>query len=309
MAEDLTLNVIVPTTITDSILFSSTAVENDYAAYNPATTYALGNRVISTTTHRVYESGQNGNLGKDPTNIVNRTGTPPWWIDVGPTNKWAMFDGYINTSTTVATPLTVVLRPGFVGALYLSGLVAEQCDITIKDAPGGTVVLTHSESLESSQPPDYWEYFFMPFRQQDDLLLTGIPPYANMEITITLSSTSGNVSCGFLSAGDLRPLGMTEFDAEAQPKSYSYIGEDNYGNTKIIQRPSAKNMRLSAEVDIENADFVEETIRQLQDAPAVWIGVDLANYAGLRVVGLGSGPLVYKNARQCFLNLTVKGFI
>lgn len=310
MAENLTLNVIVPVAITDSILFSSTAAENDYAAYNGATTYAIGTRVISATTHRIYESGQNGNQGKDPTNVVNRTGTPPWWIDVGPTNKWAMFDGYVNTATTVATPLTVVLRPGFVGALYLSGLIGEQIGITVKDAPGGTVVLTHSESLENSQPPDYWEYFFMPFRQRDDLFLTDIPPYTNMEITITISSASGNVACGFSTVGDIRPLGMTEFGAESAPKTFSYIADDNYGNTKIKRRPSAKNMRLTAEVDPDNADFVEETVRLLQDVPVVCIGVNLAtNYAGLRVVGLISGALVYKNARQCFLNLNVKGFI
>lgn len=309
MAENLTLNVIVPTAITDSILISSTAPEADYAAWNVATTYALGARVIVVATHRIYESGQAGNLGKDPTDIVNRTGTPPWWIEVSPTNKWEMFDGLIKTATTVATPLTVVLRPGFIDGMYFSGLVGENIDISIKDVPGGTVVYAHSETLENSQPPDYWEYFFMPFRQQDDLFLPDIPPYSNMEITVTISSTSGNVSCGFMSVGDIRMLGTTEFDAEAQPKTYSYIGDDNYGNTKIIRRPSAKNMRLTAEVDIDNADFVEETVRGLQDVPAVWIGVDLANYAGLRVVGLGSGPLVYKNARQCFLNLTVKGFI
>lgn len=309
MADNLTLNVIVPTTVTDSILVSSTAPENDYAAWSAATVYAAGTRVIVAATHRIYESGQGGNQNKDPTDALNRTGTPPWWFEVKPTNRWAMFDGLINTATTIATPLTVVLRPGFIGAIYLSGLIGESCSVSIKDAPGGTVVFTYTETLENSEPPDYWEHFFSPFRQQDDLFLTDIPPYSGMEITITISSTSGNVACGFLAVGDIRPLGMTEFDAEAQPKTYSYIGEDNYGNTKIIQRPSAKSMRLTAEVDINNADYVEETVRGLQDVPAVWIGVDLANYAGLRVVGLGSGPLVYKNPRQCFLNLNVKGFI
>lgn len=309
MADNLTLNVIVPVTVTDSILISSTAPETDYAEWSAGTTYAAGERVIVATTHRIYESGQAGNLSKDPTDILNRTGAPPWWFEVKPTNRWAMFDGLINTATTITTPLTVVLQPGFAGAIYLSGLIGENISVSIKDAPGGEIVFTHSETLENSMPPDYWEHFFSPFRQQDDLLLTGIPPYSNMEITVTISSTSGNVACGFFAVGDLRPLGMTEFDAEAQPKTYSYIGEDNYGNTKIIQRPSAKNMRLTAEVDIDNADYVEETVRGLQDVPAVWIGVDLKNYAGLRVVGLGGGSLVYKNPRQCFLNLNVKGFI
>lgn len=308
MAEMLTLNVIVPTTVTDSVLTSSTAPETDYAAWSAATTYPLGQRVISTATHRIYESGKASNLNNDPTDVVNRVGSPPWWFEVGPTNKWAMFDGLISTPTTIATPLTIVLRPGFISAIYMAGLVAESINVSIKDAPGGTVVYTYSASLENSQPPDYWEYFFMPFRQQPDLLLREIPPYYDSEITITLSSTSGNVSCGLLTLGDIRPLGMTEWNGEAQPKTYSRLGEDDYGNPKIIPRPSGKNMRLSAEVALADADFVEETVRGLQAVPAAWIGIDLQNFAGLRVFGLGSGSLVYENHKTCKLNLSVKGF-
>lgn len=308
MTDELTLNVIVPTTITDAVLTYSNVTENDYAAWSAGTTYAAGERVISTTTHRIYESGAAGNLGKDPTNVVNRVGSPPWWIEVSPTNKWAMFDGLISTKTTIATPLNITLRPGFVGALYMSGLVAENISVTIKDAPGGTVVYTYTASLENSQPPDYWEHFFMPFRQQTDFFLGDLPPYSDMEITITLSSVSGNVSCGILTIGDLRPLGMTEWGGEAQPKTYSRLGEDAWGNPKIITRPSGKNMKLSAHIDPSNADFVEETVRLLQDVPAAWIGVNLNGFSGLRVFGLGSGSLTYDNYGQYNLSLTVKGF-
>ncbi|MDE2389964.1 MAG: hypothetical protein KGN35_12960 [Betaproteobacteria bacterium] len=308
MDEMLTLNVIVPAAITDSMFTSSTAPETDYLAWNSGTTYAAGDRVIVVATHKIYESAQGGNLNKAPFDVVNRVGTPPWWFEVGPTNKWAMFDGLIGTKTTIATPLTVVLRPGFINAIYLAGLSAENINVSIKDAPGGTVVYSYSASLENSLPPDYFEHFFMPFSQQSDIALRNIPPYYNAEVTITLSSVSGNVSCGLLTMGDMRPIGMTEWGGEAQPKTYSRLSEDIFGSPKIIQRPSGKNMRLTAEVALVDADFVEETVRKLQDVPAAWIGVDLMNFAGLRVFGLGSGSLIYQNAKFCQLNLIVKGF-
>lgn len=307
--DNLTLNVIIPTTITDSILISSTATEADYPAWDSGDTYDAGDRVISTVTHRIYESGAGSNTNKDPTLAINRVGSPPWWTEVSPTNRWNMFDGLLSTVTTVATPLTLVLQPGFISAMYFAGLVGENLSVSIKDEPGGTVVFTHSESLESSAPPDYWEYFFSPFRQKSDLFLRDIPPYSDMEVTVTISSVSGNVGCGIFTIGDIRPLGMTEYGAEAQPKTYSYIGIDDFGNTKIVRRPSAKDVRLVAIVDIENADYVEETIRNLQDVPAAWIGVDLANYAGLRVFGLGSGSIIYKGPTLASISLTVKGFI
>jgi len=43
------MRIIRPTTITDAMLTSSTVAETDHAAYNGATTYALGDRVIVTT--------------------------------------------------------------------------------------------------------------------------------------------------------------------------------------------------------------------------------------------------------------------
>lgn len=309
MTDELTLGVVVPTTITDTILHSSTVNENDYAAWNSGTTYSTGQRVISTTTHRIYESAQNTNLNKDPTNINNRVGTSIWWIDVSPTNKWAMFDDMNSTKTTVATPLTVVLRPGFISALYMAGLEAENISVTVRDAPLGNIVFTYSASLENSQPPDYWEHFFMPFRQQPDIFIKDIPPYYNAEITITLSSTTGNVSCGTCVVGDPRFLGMTKWGAEAQPKTYSSITEDAYGVTTIKRRSSSKNVNLTAYVEPVDADYAEETIRLLLDTPCLWVGVDQSNYSSLRVFGLGSGTINYESYGQCVLNLTVKGFV
>jgi hypothetical protein len=92
---------IKPTPITDTEFISSTRAENDHAAWSAATTYALAARVISTATHRIYESVQAGNLNHALTDVA-------WWIDIGPTNRWAMFDTVVGSITSQATPLTVV---------------------------------------------------------------------------------------------------------------------------------------------------------------------------------------------------------
>ena len=306
----VSLSVLAPITITDAMLTSSSAPENDYPAHNPATTYALGGRCISTITHRIYESGAAGNLNHDPTDILNRIGTPPWWIDVAPTNKWAMFDGENNSQTSIATPLTVVLHPGlFFSALYANGLEGETITVTVKDAPAGATVYSYTASLENSAPPDYWEWCWDPFIQQTDIILSDIPPYANAEITVTFSSASGTVRCGTLLLGGLKLLGETNFGAAAKPKTYSYIAIDDYGKTVIRRRPSAKDLSLTADVAIERASYVLDTITALLDVPTVVIGTDLANYTGLRTFGLVTGELNYNNPVKALLNLSVKGNI
>ena len=93
-------------------------------AYNPATTYALGDTVYSAAAHRCYESLAAGNLG-NPLPVLPETETTKW-IDVGPTNRWAMFDLSRNTQTVAASPLTVVVAPAEDQHRGLTGLSGNQ---------------------------------------------------------------------------------------------------------------------------------------------------------------------------------------
>lgn len=307
----MTLSLLNPVSIADAMLTSSTVAEPaaGETAWNAATSYTVGQRVIRTTTHRIYENLIAGVDATLPENATSATLTTPRWLDYGPTSRWAMFDSVVSTPTTIATPLTVVLHPGQHNAVFLAGLDAEDYTITVKDAPGGAVVFTQSGTLEASMPPDYYEHFFDRFRPLTDLLVTDIPPYNNAEITITLTKGSGNVSCGIVALGDLRPLGATQYGAKAKPKTYSYIGIDDFGNNTIVRRKSAKDMSATAFLAVSEADTVLDAITSVLDVPCVWVGMEGDGYTGLRVFGLGSGEVSYDYPQDCLLNLEVKGLI
>lgn len=303
------LSVLAPVTITDAMLISSTVAETDYAAWSGATTYAIGDLRISTATHRIYQSLRATNLNNDPTLIANRTGGSPWWLDVGPTNRWAMFDGIVSTATSFTTTFTLVLHPGFFNSLYLGGLVADTLAITVKDAPGGTVIYSYSGTLEASAPSDYYEYFYDRFKPATDYLASGIDAYSAAEITLTLTKASGLGLIGILALGDLRELGKTLYGAKVKPKTYSYIKIDEYGNNTIIRRKAATDMTATAWLDLTEANTVLDVIKSVLDVPCVWIGTDLAAYSALRVFGLGSGEISYDHPQDCLLSINVQGLI
>lgn len=303
------LSVLAPVTIVDALLTSSTAPETDYAAWSGATTYAIGDRVINTTTHRKYESLKATNLNHDPSDILNRTGVTPWWLDIGPTNRWAMFDSEVSTQTSIASPLTVVLHPGAINAFYLAGLDGDTLTVSIKDSPSGSVIYSYTGNLEASTPGDYYEYFFDRFMPQTDFLASGIDAYTDMQITITITKVTGNVKCGVLAVGDLKPLGLTQYGAKAKPKTYSYIKIDEFGNNTIIKRKTAKDMSASSYVKLEEANYVLDTITELLGTPCVWIGTEVSQYSGLRVFGLGSAELSYDQPEVAMLSLNVQGLI
>jgi hypothetical protein len=303
------LSVLAPIPIVGSMFVSSTLAESDYSPYSAGTTYAVGTRCISTSTHRIYESAINSNIGKDPTDPNNSTGDTAPWIDIGPTNKWALFDGEVNTQSTGPSPMTFVVRPGAFNCFYLGGLDAEGLTYTVKDAPGGNVILTGSSPLEGSAPADYYEYFFDRFQPATDFLLSGVDMYAQAEITITLTRASGNVKCGIFAMGDLRPLGDTQRGAKAKPKTYSYINTDKFGKTQIVRRKATTDMSASAFVDMAEANYVLDTLKEVLDVPCVWVGTDLPDYSGLRCFGLGSGELSYDYPKLAQLSLNVQGLI
>ena len=97
------MKIIRPTKVTNDVLTSSNVTEQDNPAWSSSTTYAAGALVTRATTHRQYQSLQDANTGHEPT--ANLT----WWQDVGPDNRWAMFDDVVGTATTGPTGINVVL--------------------------------------------------------------------------------------------------------------------------------------------------------------------------------------------------------
>ena len=307
--------VLVPLPVTNATISSSTIAEPaaGETLWNAATNYVVGQEAILTATHRVYTNLVAGINATSPE--LATMGSTPRWLDTRPTDKWAAFDGQITTQSSIVTPLTFVLLPGMFNALAFYGLEGSTITVSIKDAPGGTVVYTHTGNLQ--QPTsDYYDYYFGQIRPLTKLLLKNLTPYANPEVTVSITSGVGvTVKAGMIAMGNLRSLisvdgtGGTQYGAKAKPITYSYIGNDIFGNTKIIRRNKATDMDIQVEVPIEDADSALASIQDVLDVPAAWIATDVANYAGLNVFGLASGDVSYAGPNHSVITINVKGFI
>lgn len=290
------MKVITPTPITDALFASSTAPETDHAAYNAGTTYALGDRCIRTSTHRIYESLVAGNIGNTPET------SPVQWLDVAPTNRWAMFDSVVGTVTTLASPLTVVLAPGAINAIALLELVGTS--VTVSMTSGGSPVYSRTVGLEGSAPADYYEYFFDPFSQRTSVVLTDLPPYADGIVTVDLTGTT--VSMGLLSVGLQSDLGEAEHGATAGITDYSLKTIDAFGNTTLTRRSYAKRTNLRLWLDKGDVNRVHRKLADLRATPCVWVGADDADLDPLTVYGFYKDfqlEIAYPTAALCSLEI------
>lgn len=310
-------SVLAPITITDAMITSITAngsslPEDPTSPWDSAATYNVGDQVYVVSTHRIYESAKASNTGKDPTAAANQytaAGLTNWWIDAGPTNRYAMFDSLISTQTIGSGPLAITLQPGSFNGLALFGIDADSLSIQVLDAPGGNVVYSYNAPLEGSQPADYYEYFFDAFKPQTQFIATGLVPYGSSQVTITFTKASGSAKVGMIALGDLRPLGAPLRGASVEPVDYSYISTDAFGNTVVKKRSNATGLTMQAKMSIEDANTVLATVKELLGVPVVVVGSTAAMYENLTVFGLLSGRLQYDDYGEPALNMTVKGLI
>lgn len=295
------MRVIKPVTITDSSFISSTVAEPaaGETAWNAATAYALGARVIRTQTHRVYERLVAGTTATAPE--LDATN----WVDVGPTARWAMFDAILGTATAGASPLTVTIAPGSVNAIALLGLVGTQATITVTDGPGGPTVYSRTVSLDGTQIVDWYSYYYEPYVQVEELVLIDLVPLSTARVTISITG-SGTVKCGYVCVGTAYSLGDAEYGASLGIIDYSRKDTDEFGTTTFVRRDFSK--RLSARLLLENTQLarVSRILTDLRATPAVWIGADDAVYAPATVFGFFrdfSIEIAYPTQSYCSLEI------
>jgi len=266
----MSLKFITPVAINDATLISSTRAENDYAAWAVGTTYALGARVIKASTHRIYESVQAGNLGHDP--ATDTSGA--WWVDVGPTNRWAMFDKTVGSITSQATPLTVVLEPGIVTALALLDIAGTQVTVSMTDGVAGPTVYNKTFDISDDAPLiDWWGYFFDLITPATQLIVTDLPPYGTGRLTVSIAAAA-TASCGTLAVGGVIEVGDVRLGARLGIIDYSKKTTDDYGVTSVVQRPYAKRFDLNALIKNTHLDYIANRLAAIRATPVVWIASD-----------------------------------
>jgi len=250
-------------------------------AYNAATTYALGDTVSSATSHRCYESLAAGNVG-NPLPVLPETVTTKW-LDVGPTNRYAMFDLSRNTQTVTASPLTVVIAPGQrVNAVGLAGLSANQVQISATSVMGGGTVYPNAYSksptgifdLNTRIVNDGYDYCFEPFSTRPSMTIFDIPPFSDIIITVTITATSGNVKCGALVCGTYIYIGDVQYGATNDGLNFSSVTRDTFGNATLIPRRTIPKTVQTLRVSSGRVNRCKEARVLLNAVPALWTGFD-----------------------------------
>lgn len=263
----MSLVIVQPITVTDAMLISSNVPETDHAAWASGTTYALGNRVILTSTHKVYESLQASNTNNPPAT------SPAWWIEVSPTNRWKVFDGSNSTQTARASSITYTLRPAqsvtALAVLNVSGATA--LSVTVTDPTYG-VVFSQSFDFTALPLQSQWHaWFFGQKRSPRQWLNLTLPTYPDADIAISLTGGTG-LAAGVILMGQQQSYGVdVEHGVRIGIQDYSRKEINEFGDTTLVQRAYAKRASFPVLVASSEVDALQAALADLRAVPALWV--------------------------------------
>lgn len=298
---------------TDAQLLSGTSLAEDPTPAWAAGTFSIGDERHVVATHRVYRDAVGGASSASPETDPTR------WKDMRPTNKWAPFDEYTDTAAeTTSANIVYVLASRFVNAIALYGLDGSGVAITVKDAPGGSVIYRYPESgfmQLKRAAKGYWDYAYGERRKRTSLVRRDLPIRPNAEITIEIAASgSQRRAVGMIVRGKWRSLigagfgGVVE-DAEVNPKTYTFRETQADGRQRLVVRGSSKDLRFSLVMDRQNADQAAQALEDLLSRPVAWVVSTQPGFAALTAFGIAQrSPVRYRN-RTAYIDLSIEGYV
>lgn len=238
-----------------------------------------------------------------------------YWSRLAPTNRTAPFDDFANTKAVGAGSITYVIQPGFINGLAVYGMEGSTYTITVKDAPGGTVLRSWTGDL-FAQAAGLWELLYTPLLPIAQVSFDDIPIAPLVEVTIKVDSDPGKrVAIGTIKLGDWRSFvgdgrfGGAEQGAESDRKSYTFRKYNEDGTYTTVKRPSSRNVSCRIVIDAEQAMYADAILGEIIDTAVPFEASGLPKYGYLNTLGFVSGSVRADNFGVTSLNLKIEGNI
>ena len=270
--------VIQPFKVTDSYLRSSNISEVDYPEWSSVETYSLGDRVIRLNDHKIYESLQDSNINKLP----STEGT--FWVVVGATNRWRMFDDIISDPSTNEATIDVSIQAlGFVDTIAALNISATSIRIIITNSYTGVVEYDVETVLtRQGEVRDWYAYFHVLPKFSDSYVITGLPLIPDPIIRVIFSGVT--VKVGELVLGLGIDLGNTQYGLSLGIVDYSLKSRDQFGNYFITERAFSKRANITLELYNIDLDFIYKTLSDLRAKPTLYYST--TDYSSTWIYGI-----------------------
>lgn len=264
------MKVVAPIEISTSIISAYNVPASPNAAWVAGTTYALGNKVC--IGQYDYESLADNNTGNDPTKDGGVK-----WLNLGPSNRWAMFNKksgktwLVGTRTTNPNTIDITFAPGrAINSIGLVGVVADK--VTVQMVVGGVTVYSKDLVMSSKTATNWYEYFYGDFVTRDNLAYTDLPSYSGASIRVIVDNTGETAEVGMMILGQQNSIGWAIWGSGIGLENYSISDVDPFGNITQIERGSRDTVDFECRNFKNQVGNIKRILKPLKDKAAMYIG-------------------------------------
>ena len=297
--------VLPPTPVTDSTLNSSDVPENDEPEW-AAGSYALGDLVMVTVpnVHRRFESLVAANT-TDP--VADQLTGGNNWQDIGPTNRYAMFDTLNGTQTVQADIVEVEVTAGsLTNMVAVLNVNAVAVQVIVTDPVDGEVYNVTKNLISNSGINDWYSYLFTPIERDSSVIFSDLPAYALATVRVIITAPADTVQVGVLILGRQTLIGTALHGSSGGTRDYSRKETDDFGNFTVVPRANSKRAEFAVQMLTPRTGFVQDFLNGILTVPSVWIG-DEGNTASIVYGYYRDFDIIFSDAVYSDTSIQVEG--
>ncbi|GAU08145.1 hypothetical protein [Desulfoplanes formicivorans] len=240
---------------------------------------------------------------------VSSTTIAAAWERVGATNRWKMFDAYVN-SQTVADDIDVTIGFGRCDTLVLLDVQATDVEIEVVNDSTGEVVFSEAFDMRLDQSASWADYFFAPAEYKTSLIVS-TPLYYNASARIRITNGDDEAMCGHVVAGRAQYIAASQWSPTAGITDYSSAETDTDGVTSLEQGPWSKELSVDLLVPTASVSNLQRRLASYRGKPCVWdCNNDSTDHDALIVYGYFSDfSIVIAGPTTSSCSLTIQGLI
>lgn len=268
----MSLTVVVPTVITPDMVVANTLAEQ-HPTWTASSTYGDGDRVVSGRS--VYESVQAGNTGNDP--AADLLGA--YWVRVGASNQWAIFDGEVSLPSEANGGFSVTLDAGPFGVVGLMGMsdISEVRVLILRNSDGVVLHDRAYDLLADGIDTPYEFFYTWPRPYLSERAFVDLPTAYDARVTLTFAG-GADMRLGEIVLGTPNELGDTIKGVSLGLADYSLQERDRWGRLTLRRGHYARTPTIPFVFKPERLNKVHGLLRRLRGRACLYIP---STYPGL----------------------------
>lgn len=268
------MKVVPPIDISTSIITAHNVPLSPNPVGSATTAYTIASKVtIGQYDYEALVANTNRNQETD-------TATPSAWLNLDPSNRWAMFNNrsgktwLIGTKTTNPNTIDITFTPGrAINSIGLVGVVADK--VTVQMIVGGVVIDTRELVMSSKVASNWYEYFYGDFVTRSNLAYTDLPSYSNASIRAIVDNTGEVAEVGMMILGQQNNIGWAIRGTSVGLESYSISDVNYFGNVTQLERGSRDTIDYSCRNYNVQVGNVKRILKPPKDKAAMYIGSEI----------------------------------